>query len=305
MSLSASRLGKTFFAEVENIDIRQPLADAAIDAINEALAEHAILLFSAPGLTDEEQIAFTKRFGELEDGRLRVGRERNPTSQFIGDMSNVDADGNLIPPDSEKVMFQKGNELWHSDSSFKPVPPGPSLLSARIIPSKGGNTEFADLRAAWEALPPDRQAYFDGLIGEHSLQYSRERYGYCDFNADEMKQFPPVQQPLVRTHPMTGRKNLFTGAHVGRIIGMDRAESEPILQELLEFATQPEFVYIHKWSVGDLVMWDNRCVLHRAQPYPVESEVRVLRRTTVQGVRPIIVEGKPINEYAVAQSQAA
>ena len=302
MSLSVSRLGKTFFAEVENVDIRQPLAPAAIDGINDALAEHAILLFRAPGLTDEEQMAFTEQFGPLEAIQLRVGRQRNTSNEFVADMSNVDPDGAILPADSEKLAFQKGNEFWHTDSSFKPVPSGPSFLSARVVPSDGGNTEFADLREAWDALPAERQEMIEGLVAEHSLEYSRARYGYKDFNTDEKQIFPPVYQAMVRTHAVTGRKNLYLGSHAGSIVGMSEAESQALLKELIDYATQPQFVYSHSWTVGDLVMWDNRCTLHRARPYPKQTEKRILRRTTVAGARPTVVNGVPIDEWKIEQA---
>lgn len=304
MPIIVKRLGTRFFAEVENIDIRKPLGDATIDAINEAIGKHAVLLFRAPDLTDQEQMKFTRYFGELENVQLRVGRDRNLKNQFVADMSNVDGDGNIIAPESEKIMFQKGNQLWHTDSSFKPIPSGPSFLSARVIPAQGGNTEFADLRAAWDALPAERQELLEGLVAEHSLEYSRRRYGYTDFNTDERNLFPAVQQSMVRIHPETGRKNLYLGSHAGRIVGMDKTKSDALLEDLIQFATQPDFVYAHTWSVGDLVMWDNRCALHRARPYNVAAEVRILRRTTVQGTRTNVVGGKPIDEFAAARVDA-
>jgi len=184
-------------------------------------------------------------------------------------------------------MFNLGNELWHSDSSFRAVPAKYSLLSARAIPSKGGNTEFADMRAAYDALDDDTRAEIEDLICEHSLIYSRSLLGFADFTAEEKVAFAPVRQRLVRTHPVTGRKSLFLASHAGTIVGWPMPEARALLRDLVEHATQRQFVYVHQWRQYDLVMWDNRQTMHRARRYR-SDEVRDMRRTTIAGDGPTV-----------------
>ncbi len=300
MHLDVSQLGRTFFAEVDNVDIRQPLGDAVIREIEEAIAEHAVLLFRAPGITDEEQIAFSERFGGLEAGALRIGRAWKNIDPRVADLTNVGPDGEIMAENEERLQFQRGNQLWHTDSSFKEVPARYSILSARTVPDEGGETEWADLRAAWDALPQAKKDEFDGLIAEHSLLFSRALYGFTDFNEEERAQWPTVQQALVRTHPLSGRKCLYIGSHAGKIVGWEEDKGRTLLSDLLTFATRPEFTYTHSWTVGDVVMWDNRCTLHRGHPWPDRNKVRVMRRTTVGGSGPTVVNGHPVDERVAA-----
>ena len=204
-------------------------------------------------------------------------------------MSNLDKHNNVYARDDRRRLFAIGNRLWHSDSSFKVIPAKYSLLHARSIPSKGGNTEFADMRAAYDALDADTRAEIEGLICEHSQIFSRQQLGFTDFTDEERERFKPVRQRLVRTHPATGRKSLYLASHAGGILGWPVPEARAFLRDLVEHATQRQFVYAHKWTVGDLVMWDNRRTMHRARPFPAH-EPRDMRRTTLMGDGPTVAQ---------------
>ncbi|MGH7311487.1 MAG: TauD/TfdA dioxygenase family protein, partial [Candidatus Rokuibacteriota bacterium] len=211
-----------------------------------------------------------------EDRRLAVG---------MNDVSNLGRDGQPLERDSRQHLFNLGNLLWHSDSSFRAIPAKYSLLSARVVHPTGGNTEFADMRAAYDALDAQTQAQIEDLLCEHSLMYSRGLLGMLDFSEDERAMFRPVRQRLVRRHPVTGRKSLYLASHAGAIVGMPMPEARILLRDLTEHATQPRFVYVHRWRPWDLVMWDNRQVMHRGRRYD-QSQARDMRRTTVAGDAP-------------------
>ncbi len=213
---------------------------------------------------------------------------RLPTT--FADVSNLDKDNKTFARDDRRRLFGIGNRLWHSDSSFKVVPAKYSLLHARSIPSKGGNTEFAYMVAAYDALDPETKVEVEGLICEHSQIFSRQQLGFTDFTDEERERFKPVRQSLVRTHPATGRKSLYLSSHAGAILGWPVPEARAFLRDLVEHATQPQFVYVHKWRVGDLVMWDNRQTMHRARPFPAH-EPRDMRRTTLLGDGPTAPPG--------------
>ena len=200
----------------------------------------------------------------------------------MNDVSNLGKDGKPLARDSRQRLFNLGNLLWHSDSSFRAIPAKYSLLSARIVNPKGGNTEFADMRAAYDALDADTSTEIADLICEHSLMFSRGSLGFTEYTGEERELFKPVRQSLVRTHPVTGRKSLYLSSHAGAILGRPTPEARILLGDLREHATQPQFVYIHKWRVNDLVMWDNRQTMHRGRRYD-ETQARDVRRTTVAG----------------------
>jgi alpha-ketoglutarate-dependent 2,4-dichlorophenoxyacetate dioxygenase len=200
-------------------------------------------------------------------------------------VSNLDKDNQVFARDDRPRLFGLGNRLWHSDSSFKVIPAKYSLLHARSVPSKGGNTEFADMRAAYDALDDEIKAEVEGLVCEHSQLYSRAILGFTDFTDEERERFKPVHQCLVRTHPVTKRRSLYLASHAGGILGWPVPEARAFLRDLIEHATQRQFVYAHTWKVGDLVMWDNRQTMHRARPFPAH-EPRDMRRTTLVGDGP-------------------
>ena len=245
---------------------------------------YAVLVFRDQRLTDEAQLAFSRRFGELEQTRgtgiSKPGEQR--LDPAFADVSNLDKDNRLLARDNRRRLYSLGNRLWHSDSSFKAIPATYSLLSGRVVVDRGGETEFADMRAAYDALDAATRAEIEDLVCEHSLIYSRGQLGFTEFAADEREAMRPVRQRLVRTHPVTGRKSLFLAAHIGTIIGWPMPEARAFIRDLTEHATQPQFVYSHRWRQWDLVMWDNRQVMHRVRRYD-ETQVRDMRRTTVGG----------------------
>jgi alpha-ketoglutarate-dependent 2,4-dichlorophenoxyacetate dioxygenase len=282
-----------FVGEVSGVDLTRPLDDATFNEIRDTFFEHGVLVFHDQPLTDEQQIAFSERFGPLETSisTYRSDRARRLARPELSDISNLDEHGNVMSADDERRHNNRGNQLWHTDSSFKPVPAMASMLSAREVPPSGGETEYADLRAAWDALPPARQQELEGLIAEHSILYSRSLIGY-QFTEEEQRKLHPVQQTVVRVHPTTRRKGLYLASHASHIVGRPVEEGRALLRELLEFATQPRFVYRHPWRVGDLVMWDNRSVLHRGRPWDEQHHRRVMHRTTVAGLGPTVVDGR-------------
>ena len=280
-----------FVGEVSDIDITRPLSPAEVEAIDAGMNEHAVLVFHDQKLTDEQQMAFTVNFGALEDARggnitkdedrrLRVG---------MNDVSNLDKHGRPMDRDSRQRWFNLGNMLWHSDSSFRAIPAKFSLLSARVVNPVGGNTEYADMRAAYDALDAATKVLIDDLICEHSLMYSRGSLGLLDYSEEERAMFKPVRQRLVRTHPATGRKSLYLSSHAGAIVGMPMAEARILLRDLTEHATQPQFVYVHRWQPWDFVMWDNRRTMHRVRRYD-DNQPRDMRRTTLAGEAPTVAQ---------------
>lgn len=287
MAFTTRQVGPCFAAEVDGLDLREPLSPEDVAAIHAAMDEYAVLVFHDQHLTDEQHLAFSRGLGELEDSsgnNLREADEyRLPT--VFADVSNLDKNQQVLAMDDRRRLFAIGNRLWHSDSSFKVVPAKYSLLRAVVIPSAGGNTEYADMRAAYDALDDDTKAMAESLICEHSQIYSRLQLGFTDFTEAERERFKPVRQRLIRVHPSTGRKSLFLASHAGRIVGWPTAEAMGLLKDLIEHATQRQFVYSHTWRVGDLVMWDNRCTMHRGRPFPVD-EPRDVRRTTLVGDGP-------------------
>jgi alpha-ketoglutarate-dependent 2,4-dichlorophenoxyacetate dioxygenase len=275
-------LSRPYFAgEVSGIDIAQPLSHADAAAISTGMDRFGVLVFHDQRFTDETQLAFSRNFGALEQasGDIAQGHERR-LSMDVNDISNLDKDSQVLARDDRRRLFGLGNRLWHSDSSFKSVPAKYSLLSARRIPSAGGNTEFADMRAAYDALDEETTAECENLICEHSQLFSRSLLGFTDFTDDERRRFAPVRQRLVRRHQVTGRKSLFLASHAGAILGWPVPEARAFLRDLTEHATQRQFVYAHVWRQWDLVMWDNRVTMHRARRFD-NVEVRDMHRTTV------------------------
>ena len=292
MPVSIRPLHPVFVGEVAEVDCRNPLSSAEVAAIEAGMDQYAVLVFRDQNITDEEQLAFTRHFGELER-HATPGHIRRNEDQRLGpgmaDFSNLDKHSRIMSAEDRVWFFKLGDRLWHSDSSFRPVPAKYSLLSGRVIPSWGANTEFADMRAAYDGLDERTKAEVEDLVCEHSLIYSREAIGFTDLTPDEIAAFRPVRQPLVRTHPVTGRKSLFLAAHAGAILGWTIPEARMFLRDLTEHATQPEFVYSHEWRPHDLVMWDNRTTMHRARRFD-RNEVRDVRRTTLAGDAPLIAQ---------------
>ena len=284
-ALQLRPLHPLFSAEASGLDLRRPLAPEAVQAVVAAMDRHAVLVFRGQAMEQEEQVAFARQFGPLNPGLKQIGRqmERMRERELI-DISNLDAEGRPMTADTKKMISQIANQLWHSDSSFQSPAVSYSMLNAVRLPGWGGETEFADLRAAWDTLPVRLKALVEGREAEHYALHSRiTLLGDDGYTEEQLKALPAVIWPLVRVHPGSGRTALFCGVHARRIPGMPLAEARMLLMDLLEHATRPQMVYRHEWQVGDLVMWDNRCTLHRGRRYDLASP-RELRRTTCDEV---------------------
>ncbi|MBC4017079.1 TauD/TfdA family dioxygenase [Siccirubricoccus deserti] len=276
-------------ARAEGVDLRRPLRATEIAAITAAMDRYAVLVFPGQHFQDDEQLDFGRQFGEVEEVPTLVDQARRRLADNrVNDISNLGADGKILAADDRRRMFNLGNLLWHSDSSFKPTPAHYSMLHARVIPPAGGETEFADMRAAWDALPEAMQARVRDLVAEHSLIFSRALLGFDEFTPEERARCTPVPQRLVRRHPASGRLSLYLSAHIGRIRGWPTPEAMALIRELTEHATQRPFVYSHRWSVGDLVVWDNRCTMHRGRPYEDKLYPRDMRRVTLKDSAPTL-----------------
>ncbi len=291
MPIAFRQIHPMFVGEVSGVDLAKPLAPGDAAALDAGINKYAVLVFRDQDLTDEQQMEFTRNFGAIEDAR--GGNITRPQDKRLAvgmnDVSNLGKDGQPLSRDSRQRLFNIGNMLWHSDSSFRPIPAKYSLLSARVVNRKGGNTEFADMRAAYDALDEELKREIADLVCEHSLMYSRGSLGFLDYSEEEKRMFKPVLQRLVRIHPVTGRKSLYLSSHAGAILGMPMPEARILLRDLTEHATQPAFVYVHKWQPYDLVIWDNRQTMHRVRRYD-ESQPRDMRRTTVAGDAPTIAQ---------------
>jgi alpha-ketoglutarate-dependent 2,4-dichlorophenoxyacetate dioxygenase len=291
MSLSIRQIHPVFVGEVSGVDLTGPLSRDEVAAIDAGMDRHAVLVFHDQTLTDEQQMAFSRNFGALEESRGgNITRPEDRRLQAgMADVSNLGRDGQPLDRASRQRLFNLGNMLWHSDSSFRAIPAKYSLLSARVVNPAGGNTEFADMRAAYDALDPATRALIEDLVCEHSLMYSRGSLGMVDYSDEERAMFRPGRQRLVRTHPVTGRRSLYLSSHAGAIVGMPTPEARILLRDLTEHATQPRFTYVHTWRPWDFVMWDNRQTMHRVRRYD-ESLPRDMRRTTVAGDAPTVAQ---------------
>jgi alpha-ketoglutarate-dependent 2,4-dichlorophenoxyacetate dioxygenase len=291
MTITIRQLHPQFVGEVSGVDLRTPVTKQEAIDIEAGMDKFAVLLFRDQDITDEQQLAFALNFGERENrrgGTVTKSEDYRLTSG-LADVSNLGKDGKPLPKDHRTHLFNLGNCLWHSDSSFRSIPAKFSLLSARVVSPNGGNTEFADMRAAYDALDNETKAEIEDMICEHSLMYSRGSLGFLDYSEEEKQMFKPVLQRLVRTHPVHGRKSLFLSSHAGAIRGMSVPEGRLLLRDLTEHATQPVFVYIHRWALHDLVMWDNRQTMHRVRRYD-QSQPRDMRRATVAGTEPTVAQ---------------
>src|SRR5690242_5938827 len=303
MPVTIRKLHPHFFGEVFGIDARKPLTVDEVRQIEAGMDEYAVLLFRNQDITDEQQLAFALNFGERENARGGTVTKKQDyrLTSGLNDVSNLDKDGKPFAKDHRTHLFNLGNCLWHSDSSFRAIPAKFSLLSARVVNPKGGNTEFADMRAAYDALDAETKAEIEDLICEHSLMYSRGSLGFLDYTDEEKELFKPVLQRLVRTHPVHQRKSLYLSSHAGKVQGMSMPEGRLLLRDLTEHATQPEFVYVHKWTLHDLVMWDNRQTMHRVRRYD-QSQPRDMRRATVAGTVPTVPQEAAERQLAAQQA---
>lgn len=294
MSVTFTPLTQFIAAECSGVDIGRPLSTEDAAAIDAGMDKYAVLVFRRETpLSTEQQIGFTRNFGELEPPYTQIQSPEGKRLDHpaLADISNLGPGGRILDRDDRKRLFGLGNQLWHSDSSYKAIPARYSLLSAHLVPPPtfpgAGNTEFADMRAAYDALDDHTKALVEDLVCEHSRIFSKGALGFS-FTDEELRAFAPVRQRLVRTHRKTGRKSLYLSSHAGRILGWPVPEAMLLLRELTEHATQRQFVYSHPWRAGDLVMWDNRTVMHRARRYEDETYARDLRRTTLTDGMPTV-----------------
>lgn len=276
-----------FAAEIGDVDLSKPLPDEQRAKIEAAFNRYSVLIFPDQHLAADQHLDFARLFGPLEtsihavrsDAELRIRAD-------LSDVSNLSPGDQIWGKDSRKRMFEMGNRMWHTDSSFRRVPAKASLLYARSIPPVAGHTEFADMRAAYDALSDDMKRGLRGLVAEHAIMHSRRKLGFTDFSDEENQNLPPVPQAVVRKHAGSGRVGLYLASHAGKIFGMKEEEGKELLAELIRHATQRQYVYTHRWRLHDLVMWDNRCTMHRARGYDDLRWPRDMQRATVSDVAP-------------------
>jgi alpha-ketoglutarate-dependent 2,4-dichlorophenoxyacetate dioxygenase len=284
MAVEVWPVTESFAAEVGDVDLAQPLSDADWAAIDEAYRKYSVLVFPDQRINHDQHVAFAKRFGPIDMSMMGdMDQKEMRVPLEIADVSNLTATGEIMEPGHRLREFQHGNRLWHTDSSFKKVPANASLLYMQSIPPVGGQTEFADMRAAYDALPEALKTKIEGKVAMHSIAYSRAKLGF-EMSEAENATYPRVPQVMVRTHAHSGRKSLYVASHVGEIVGMPEDEARDLLAELIEFATQPRFVYSHRWRANDLVVWDNRCTMHRGKAFDDLRWPRDAQRATTLDV---------------------
>ena len=287
MALTIYPVTDTFVAEIGDIDLSAPVSSETVTEIHSAFDRYAVLVFPDQRLTIDQHLDFARNFGPLEttihatrkDAKLRVRAE-------IADVSNLGPGDKIWGETERKRIFEMANRMWHTDSSFRRLPARASLLYSRAIPPVGGQTEYADMRAAYDALPEETKRRLHGMVAEHAIMYSRRKLGFTDFSEEENEALPPVPQAMVRRHAGSGRMGLYLASHAGRILRMPDAEAEALLKQLIDHATQRQFVYTHRWRVHDLVMWDNRCTMHRGRPFDDLRWPRDMQRATTSDVAP-------------------
>ena len=299
MPVQVKQLHAHFVAEISGVDLAKPVDAAAFVQLQAAIDQHGVLVFHGQPLSEEVLLAFSGLFGKLEtvisairkDAKLRLHSQ-------LADISNLDEDNQVLGQNDRRRMFALGNQLWHTDSSFKRIPAKYSLLHAHSVTPAGGETQFVDMRAAYETLPAVMKTRIDGMVAEHSIFNSRATLGFSDFSEDERRELPPVHRPVVREHPGSGRKSLYLASHASHIVGLPVPDGRMLIRDLIEHATQPHLVHTHTWQVGDLVIWDNRCTMHRGRPYDEAKHRRDLRRATIQ-------DDGPMSAPVAARAQVA
>lgn len=286
MPITIKQLNPLFVGEVEGVTLSSDMAAADVAAIKAGMDTFAVLVFHGQHLDDDGLLALGRTFGSIAAPRNHRVVQRLKYAE-LADISNLDEKNELRRRDDHRRLDAIANMLWHSDASFRPISGELSMLHAYVVPPKGGDTEFADLRAAYDDLDAETKERIDGLWVEHSIFHSRGQLGHTDYNEAERKALPSVRHPLVRVHPGSGRKTLYMGSHASHVIGWPMPEGRLLLRDLMDHATQRKYVHAHKWAVGDLVIWDNRCTLHRGRPYEDAKYPRDLRRVTTQDLASI------------------
>ena len=274
-----------FAAEIGDVNLAEPLSDSDWAVIEQAFNSYSVLIFPDQKLKQNEHVTFARRFGRIDRSMIVDMDSESRVTADIADVSNLNPKGKILASDDRMLEFQRGNRLWHTDSSFKPTPANASLLYMQAIPPVGGMTEFADLRAAWDALDAETRDLIEGRVALHSIATSRAQMGFA-MSANENAAYPRVPQALVRTHRGSGRQSIYIASHAGEIIDMDETQAQALLERLMEHSTQRQFVYTHRWRVNDLVVWDNKCVLHRGRPFDDLRWPRDAQRATSLDVAP-------------------
>ncbi|MBM4255023.1 MAG: TauD/TfdA family dioxygenase [Deltaproteobacteria bacterium] len=300
MAISVYPITPSFVAEIGDVDLSQDLSAADVAAIKQAFWDYAVLIFPGQQLSEDQHLTFARHFGPLETSVLAL----NPGVKLrvraeIADVANLDVDDNIWGEKSRMRLLNLGNRLWHTDSSFKYLPARASLLYARSIAPIGGHTEFADMRAAYDMLPPEKKRQLEGLIAEHALSYSRAKIGFRDFTEAENAKLQPVPQRMVRTLPENARKSLYVASHIGAIRGMTSEQAHALVDELVAHATQRQFVYTHRWRLHDLVMWDDRCTMHRGTEFDDLRWRRDMHRATVSDIANTCEQAEAVNVAAL------
>jgi len=286
MDFAVRPLAPLIGAEIRGLDLRRPLDAGTMARVRQVWLDHVVVVFPDQPIDDEQQIAFSRQIGELELINMSALQVKGRPELYQA--TNLDEDGSIMPPEHPVMQTNRDNQQWHSDSSFKRVPATASLLSARIVPESGGDTAFANMAAAYDALDEATRQRIDGLVAVHNFYWSRRGIARDAFTEAERKALPPVRHPVVRVHPETGRKAIYVGAHTEKIEGMAFDEGRALIDGLIAHATQPRFTYTHRWQVGDLVWWDNRSALHQGRPFDLARQKRRLHRTTVAGTGPTL-----------------
>ena len=290
--IEVTQLHPLFVGEVSGVDLREPMESETVEALIQAIDQHGILVFRDQNIDDDQQLAFSANFGELRTSSRNIRADyESRLDPRMTDVSNLDANGNVLPADDRERLYMMANRFWHTDNAFRLVPAKYSLLSARAIPTEGGETEFTDMRAAYDALPDKQKTALEEKVAIHSIMHSRAVMGFTDYSQEELDALPPVPHAMVRTHPGSGRKALYIASYAHEIRGMDTPDARMWLHDLMEHATQRQFVYTHEWRVGDLVMWDNRCTMHRARDYDI-TQPRDLHRSTVMDDGPTVPDAQ-------------
>jgi alpha-ketoglutarate-dependent 2,4-dichlorophenoxyacetate dioxygenase len=293
MNIEITPLHPVFAAEIRGLDFGAPAEHMPIAEIKAAIDRYGVLIFRNDRLpTDEEHVAFSRMFGPIELGqtfKIQGEVRRRVPNPLLVDAGNMDADGNILKPDARRMMFRRGDRLWHADMTFMPNRATYSLLLGHEIPPAGGNTEFCDMRYAYDRLPADLRAMLDGLTAAHSIWYSRSLAGFPEPTREELESRPPAFHKMVHAHPATGRKSLYLAAHASHVVDWPEQLGRGLIETLMTFATQPDAVYSHRWRTGDLVMWDNLSTMHRATEFEDTKYRRDVRRTTCRE-RPVEAE---------------
>lgn len=290
MPISVEKLHPKFAARISGVDLTRTLTDETRRAIQDALDRYGVLVFPGVPLTEDQQADFAENFGQLERSNI-IMKVKARIGGRLADISNIDEDDRVFEEDDRRRMFSLGNQLWHTDSSFKKIPAKYSMLHAHVVTPEGGETQVVDTRAAYDALPQKMKDRLEGLVAEHSIFTSRAKLGFTDFTQEERDSLPPVGRPLVREHKESRRNALYLASHISHIRDMNVPDGKMLVRELVEHATQKEFIYELRWQVGDLMIWDNRCTLHRGRPYDDTLHRRDLRRATLEDLEYVAMEG--------------